>query len=120
MRFADDTTLAADGVGDVLIKKKDGIHSLIKDVLYIPRIRCNLLSIVQLLDNNYTIQMENKVLRVFDRKGILILRAPMDANRTFKIELKLMEHKCLSTTASRDEWLWHYHLGHLNFRDLDA
>ena len=44
----------------------------------------------------------------------------MDANRTFKIELKVMEHKFLATTASRDEWLWHYRLGHLNFRDLDA
>ena len=66
VRFADDTTLAADGVGDVLIMKKDVSHSLIKYVLYIPGIRCNLLSIGQLLEKNYTIQMENKVLRIFD------------------------------------------------------
>nr|XP_004509502.1 uncharacterized protein LOC101510098 [Cicer arietinum] len=36
------------------------------------------------------------------------------------IELEIMEHRCLATSASRDEWLWHYRLGHLNFRDLDA
>ncbi|XP_012575012.1 uncharacterized protein [Cicer arietinum] len=83
-------------------------------------IKCNLLSIGQLLERNYMIRMENKVLRVLDQNGVLILKAPMAANRTFKIESKIMEHRCLTTAASRDEWLWHYRLGHLNFRDLNA
>lgn len=30
-----------------------------------------------------------------------------------------MEHRCLATIASRDEWLWHYRLGHLNFKDIN-
>ena len=29
-----------------------------------------------------------------------------------------MEHKFLSTASSRDGWIWHYRLGHLNFRDI--
>ena len=29
-----------------------------------------------------------------------------------------MEHKCIDTAANREEWTWHYHLGHLNFKDL--
>lgn len=29
-----------------------------------------------------------------------------------------MEHRCLATAASREEWIWNYRLGHLNFRDL--
>ena len=33
VRFADDTTLATESVADVLIKKKDESHSLIKYVL---------------------------------------------------------------------------------------
>nr|XP_004516686.1 uncharacterized protein LOC101512199 [Cicer arietinum] len=115
VKFTDDTTLAADGVGDVLIMRRDGGHSLIKDMLYIPGIKCNLLSIGQLLERNYMIRMENKVLRVLDQNGVLILKAPMAANRTFKIELEIMEHRCLATATSRDEWLWHYRLGHLNF-----
>ncbi|XP_073221577.1 uncharacterized protein [Cicer arietinum] len=103
VKFADDTTLAADGIGDVLIMRRDGGHSLIKDVLYIPGIKCNLLSIGQLLERNYMIRMENKVLRVLDQNGVLILKAPVAANRTFKIELEIMEHRCLTTSASRDE-----------------
>ncbi|XP_050888533.1 uncharacterized protein LOC127093634 [Lathyrus oleraceus] len=118
VKFADDTTLSVEGVGDVLIGKRNGGHSRIKDVLYIPGIKCNLLSIGQLLERGYKIRLEDKILRVLDSNGVLILKALMAANRTFKVELKVMEHRCLTTAASRDECLWPYRLGHLNFRDL--
>lgn len=42
----------------------------------------------------------------------------MSQNKTFNIELNVVEHKCLETEASRDEWLWHYKLVHLNFNDI--
>ncbi|XP_058726725.1 uncharacterized protein LOC131628503 [Vicia villosa] len=120
VKFADDSTLMVEGVSDVLIEKKNGGHSMIKDVLYIPGIRCNLLSVGQLLEKGYNIRLEDKILRVADASGVLILKAPMATNRTFKVELKVLEHMCLTTTSSREEWLWHYRLGHLNFCDLKA
>ncbi|XP_058783965.1 uncharacterized protein LOC131658716 [Vicia villosa] len=118
VKFTDDSTLMAEGVGYVLIDKKDGGHSMVKGVLYIPGIKCNLLSIGQLLEKGYNIRLEDKILRVVDASGVLILKAPMATNRTFKVELKVLEHSCLATGASREEWLWHYRLGHLNFCDL--
>lgn len=45
--------------------------------------------------------MENKALRVMDTNGSLVLKAPIDPNRTFKFELKVMEHRCIDTMASR-------------------
>lgn len=45
MKFADDTTLTADGIDDVLITKRESGHSLIRYVLFIPEIKCNFLSI---------------------------------------------------------------------------
>lgn len=97
VKFADDIILAAGGIGDVLIMRRDGGYSLIKDVLYIPGIKCNLLSIGQFLEKGYKIHMENKGMRVMDAKGALVLKAPMAAKRTFKVELKVMEHRCLAT-----------------------
>lgn len=49
VKFTNDTILEADGIGDVLIIRRDDGHSLIKYVLYIPGIKCNLRSIGQLL-----------------------------------------------------------------------
>lgn len=49
--------------------------------------------------------MENKVLKVMHANGSLILKAHMAQNITFKFELKVMDHRCLTTTASREEWI---------------
>jgi hypothetical protein len=45
VKFANNNTLAAEGVGDVLIMRKDGKMSIISNVLYIPDMKSNLLSI---------------------------------------------------------------------------
>lgn len=62
--------------------------------------------------------MEDKGLRVMDVRGVLVLKAHMDANKTFKVELKVIEHKYLATVTSRQHWIWHYRLRYLNFRDF--
>jgi transposase InsO family protein len=63
--------------------------------------------------------IEDKMMKLYDSNGKLILKVQMSSNRTFKIELDIMEHRCLDTSENRSEWLWHYRLGHLNFRDLN-
>ena len=49
VRFADDSTMLAEGIGNVLIQRKDGKETCIEDVLYVPGISSNLLSLGQLL-----------------------------------------------------------------------
>lgn len=100
VKFTNDTTLAAEGISDVSIERMDGGNSLIKDVLYIPEINCNLLSIGQLHENDYKFHMKNKMLRVMDANMVLVLKAPMAPKRTFKVKLKVMEHRGPTTTIS--------------------
>ncbi|MCI74275.1 hypothetical protein A2U01_0095539, partial [Trifolium medium] len=50
VKFADNSSLAVQGIRDVSIKRKDGKCSVISSVLYIPGMKCNLLSIGQLLE----------------------------------------------------------------------
>jgi transposase InsO family protein len=118
IRFADDSVVKAEGIGKVRIQCKDGRNTSISDVLYVPTMKSNLISIGQLLEKGYVVKMEDKVLRVFDNKMSLILKAPMSRQRTFKIELNVIEGNCLSASASNDDWLWHQRYGHLNFGDL--
>lgn len=93
VKFKDDTTLAHDWIDGVLIMRRDDGHSLIKDVLYILGIKCNLLIIGQFLEKGYKIHMENKGLCVMDANMVLVLKAHMDVNKTFKVELKVMENR---------------------------
>ncbi|CAJ2632337.1 unnamed protein product [Trifolium pratense] len=68
IRFADDSSVRAEGIGKIKIRSKDGKDALISDVLYVPTMKSNLISIGQLLEKNYVVKMEDKVLRVFDSK----------------------------------------------------
>lgn len=64
--------------------------------------------------------MESKTLWVMNVKKVLFLKPHMYPNRTFKVELKVMEHRCISTIASREKWVWHNRFRHLNFLCLNA
>lgn len=81
VKFVDDTTLTTEGVGRVLIKRKDGKHSYISDVLLVPEMKSNMLSLGQLLEKGYMKTMENKALKVFDDIKRLILMAPLSARK---------------------------------------
>ena len=60
--------------------RKDGKRSVISNVLYIPGMKRNLLSIRQLVKKNYKVSIEDKMMRVLDSNGRLILKAPMSPN----------------------------------------
>lgn len=100
VKFADDAALVVDGISGVSIKRMSGKHSLIKDVLYISRIKYNIFSIGRLLEKGYKIHIENKALRVMDTNRVLVLKALIAPNRTSRVELKVMKHMCIVIAAS--------------------
>ena len=69
VKFANDNTLAAEGIGDVMIMRKDGKKSVISNGLYIPGMKSNLLSIGQLVEKNYKVSIEDKLMRVLMQMG---------------------------------------------------
>lgn len=62
--------------------------------------------------------LSNKRMCIMDANGALVFKAHMAANKTFKVELNVMKHRCLGTAASREEWIWQYRLRSLDFKDL--
>ena len=87
VKFADDRTLSAKGIGKVLIKTKDRGQSCITDVLFVPGMKSNLLSLSQLLEKGFMTKLENKMLRVFERNHKLILKSPLSKIEHLKLIL---------------------------------
>jgi len=119
IRFADSSIICAASIGKVLIHRKDGKKACITDVLYVPNMRSNLISIGQLLQKGYTMKMKAQAMKVFDSKNRLILKAPMSKQRPFKINISVIEDKCMLSETKSENWLWHQRYGHINFRDLN-
>lgn len=58
-------------------------------------------------------------MKVLDDEGIFIMKASLADNKTFKIEINMVNHKCHASTIVKDKnWIWHHMHGHLNFRGL--
>ncbi|CAH9104519.1 unnamed protein product, partial [Cuscuta europaea] len=118
VRFADDSIINTEGRGKIQISCKDGKKALISDVLFVPAMRHNLLSLGQLLEKDYRIHMQDRFMKVFDKNGVLILKAPLSPNRTFKIDILVNKDVCFKVDALEESWLWHYRFGHLNWKSL--
>ena len=78
----------------------------------------NLLSLGQLLEKGYSMQMEDSQMKICDSKRRLILKASLLRNKTFKIGIQIAEFQCLAASISDESWMWHHRFGHLNFRSL--
>ena len=57
VRFADNSTILAEGIGKVMITRKNGETTYIHSVLYVPSMKNNLLSLVQLREKGFTMAM---------------------------------------------------------------
>nr|KYP32045.1 Retrovirus-related Pol polyprotein from transposon TNT 1-94 [Cajanus cajan] len=119
VKFADHSSIDAEGIGKISIQRKDGKHSYISNVLYVPKMKSNLLSLGQLLEKGYTMTLKDKVLKVFDCNNKLILKAPLSSNRTFKVGIQVDGNQCLVSRVAHEGWTWHQRYGHLNFKSLD-
>ena len=93
---------------------------MIKYVLYVPGIKCNLPSVRQLVKKGFSFVMKGGVLKLFDTKNNLVLKSPLSKTGKFKTMISSTEVQCLKTVLDhKDSWLWHLRFGHLNFRSLN-
>jgi hypothetical protein len=119
IKFAYSTQVVSACMRYVLVKRKDGHESIINGVLYVPSMTSNLISLGQLLEKDYTIRLVDRELKIYDAKSRLILKGRLLNNRTFKVEINVIDHHCLaSITSTEENWLWHHRFGHLNFKSL--
>jgi hypothetical protein len=103
--FGDTSKVPFKGKGNIPIKLKNGDHSYIADVYYVPAIKQNLVSIGQLLEKGYTLFMKNCHLTVTDYNGRLIAYVKMSKNRMFPLNIQYDAAKCLSAITNSEEWL---------------
>ena len=101
--FGDTSKVPFKGKGNIPIKLKNGDHSYIVDVYYIPTIKQNLVSISQLMEKGYTLYTKNFHLTIIDYNGRLIAYVKMFKNRMFPINIQYAAAKYLSVITNNEE-----------------
>ena len=110
--------MEAVGKGTIAIDTKKG-KRYINDVLLVPNIDQNLLSVGQMIEKGYSLHFEGNSCTIYDKqdKSFQIAKVKMKENRCFPIQWKYASN--VAMLAQTDEsWLWHRRFGHFNFHGL--
>ncbi|XP_050916822.1 uncharacterized protein LOC127131996 [Lathyrus oleraceus] len=84
VKLADNISLQAERNGDIVIQRSNGEKSMRKNVLHVPGIKCNLLSVGKMVEKGFSVIMKDRLLELFDTQNNLVLKSPMLENMTFK------------------------------------
>ena len=85
---------------------------------YVPDLKSNILSMGQLMEKGYSVLMKDLVLYLKDKSNILIARVDMKKNKMYKLDLKIVQERCLKLDVKEEAMMWHFRFGHLNFGGL--
>jgi len=117
--FGDDSVSEVKGKGTVAIPTFHG-KKLIEDTLLTPTLKKNLLSVGQMMEQNYKLVFDNKECLIMDKlnQNAVIARGGMTEDRIFKPSFDSSNSQRLKVTKETNSKLWHYRMGHLNFQSL--
>ena len=111
VRIGNGEYIPVKGKGIVAIEGNSGIK-LISDVLFVPEIDQNLLSVGQLLEKGYSVVFKNKHCLISDPTGLEIFTIKMQG-KSFSLDWMEEEIAAVSNTTNEAE-LWHKRMGHFN------
>lgn len=114
---ANSNKLKVSCIGDVnIVTKTDDCEYdvSVKDVLCVPELTTNLLSVSQLIKNNNQVSFSENSCSVYNKDGQLVAQAVL-TNGVYKL---MMPDNVLAACAVSSE-LWHRRLGHVNSQYLN-
>ena len=89
---------------------------MLKDVLYIKRMKVNLLSITQICDEDFLVQFSKKGCIIIDEEGIQVLEGNRTTDNCYGV-VPMAPISCRSSCVDMLE-LWHHRFGHANFKQV--
>ncbi|KAI5333988.1 hypothetical protein L3X38_024121 [Prunus dulcis] len=113
------------GIGDLVQATRKGIlvvetqhgRRYIHEVLLVPGLDENLLSVGQMMEHGYYVLFGGNMAIIFDDGSLnnVVAKVVMGGNRCFPLSLESMTPTVRKVSVIEDSWIWRRRLGHLNF-----
>ncbi|CAL9029300.1 unnamed protein product, partial [Prunus brigantina] len=89
----------------------------INEVLLVPGLDENLLSVGQMMEHGYYVLFGGNMAVIFDDGSLnnVVAKVVMGGNRCFLLSLESITLATRKASVIEDSWIWHRRLGHLNF-----
>ncbi|KAI5448250.1 hypothetical protein KIW84_015610 [Lathyrus oleraceus] len=105
VKLDDNSKLQVLGKGKIAIRLKDGYLNYISDVLYVPSICQNLLSVGQLAEKGYDLNFNKRGCTINDAEICLIANTDMSRNCLFPMNIKYSANMCCKIVSTDDNWV---------------
>lgn len=117
---ASKTALSVDSMGKVnlLMNGSNETKIQVREVLYIPKLAANLLSVSAMVKNGCKVTFRDKCCDIHDKNGKFLCTAELVNNLYQLNTFREVFSNLTCSNDSTDLVLWHRRMGHLNFSDV--
>jgi hypothetical protein len=117
--LGDDRAHHIKGYGDIHVTLSNGIVCHIRNVVYVPGIKKNLISVSTITDQNLKVEFFKNYCIVKDLLDhFQIVATGVRAGGLYKLDVTSKAHHALTSATMPIEILWHQRYGHINHLDL--
>jgi transposase InsO family protein len=118
VRFGDGSVVEIEGRGSIIFVLKNDEHRTLAGVYYIPRLVANIVSLGQMEEAGYRIDLYDGALRIYDEARELLTKVSHGNTRQYILELVIGRPVCLVARSSEAAWWWHERFSHISFKSL--
>ena len=118
MKFGDNSRIQIRGRGEIEVNQKDGSILCLSNVLFVPKLEANILSLGRLDEEGYRMTMGEGKLYIFNPNEDLFTEVYRSKERLYLLKLSIVDQCLIASEATTEDWLWHSRFGHLSFHTL--
>ena len=118
VKFGDNSRIRIEGKWVIHINQKNGEILWLSNVLYVPHLAANILSLGRLDEEGCRMTMAGGKLTIFDRDGYLFTEVQRYEGWLYLLKLSIVNQCLIITEDTAEDWLWHSWFGHLSFHTL--
>eukprot|EP00253_Pinus_taeda_P026363 PITA_26363 len=113
----DDSGYEIKGCGDIPVKLPSGDIKHLRNVLYVPGIKKNLIFVSMITDQDMQVKFFKNGCVIQDSQ-LEIVATGVRVGNLYRLDARSMPQQAMVATTSTVENLWHQRFGHLNLQDL--
>jgi hypothetical protein len=118
VKFSDGSMVYIEGKGTILFACKSGEHRRLDGVYYSPRLTTNIVSLGQMDEDEFKVDIESGIPRLYDLQRKLLAKVHRTPSQLYFLDMNIVAPVCLTTRVGDMSWRCHERYGHLNFQSL--
>ena len=118
MKFGDNSRIQIKGKGAIEVNQKNGSTLRLCNVLFVPQLEANILSLGRLDEESYSMIMGEGKLTIFNPNGQLFAEVHRFKGQLYLLKLSIVDQCLITTEDIAKDWLWHSRFGDLSFQTL--